>query len=149
MKSVRRIGLTISVVGAIALALVAGNTFAQVKKGKTRPMTTQHLMAGVFKVHCGALKKQLDAGAKDEKEWKQIELHAALLNESSYILMADGRCPDGVWAKTATGALRTGSMGVLTAVKNKDLDAAKAAFGAMTKSCGGCHKAHKKKKKKR
>jgi cytochrome c556 len=57
--------------------------------------------------------------------------------------MDDGRCPDGVWAEATTKALREGSASLLKAIEAKDVAAAKAAFGATTKSCGGCHEKHK------
>ena len=37
--------------------------------------------------------------------FKAIAMRAALLNEAGHVLMADGRCPDGVWAG-ATKALK-------------------------------------------
>ncbi len=62
-------------------------------------------MKGVMGPHCGALKKGMDAGPSDDKAWEELALHAALLNEASYVLMEDGRCPDGVWAKAASQKL--------------------------------------------
>lgn len=146
MKNLRFLGVLVLVGGLVAVLFVANPSTAQVKKGKTRPALTKYLMRGVTKVHCGALKKGLDAGPSDDKAWEDLTMHAMLLNELSYILMADGRCPDGVWAKAATKTLRQGSADVLKAVEAKDVDAAKEAFGSMTKACGSCHKAHKKKK---
>ena len=57
--------------------------------------------------------------------------------------MDDGRCPDGVWADATTKALRQGSADLVKALQAKDHDAAKTAFGAMTKSCKACHDKHK------
>ena len=143
----------LSSIVAVALACVVGGvlvtqmTQAAVNKGKTRPMLTKHWMKGVMGPRCSALGKGLKAGPADDAAWAELTLAAALLNESSYVLMEDGRCPDGVWAKAATDALRKGSEQVMKATAAKDLEAANAAFKAMTASCGGCHKAHKKKKK--
>ena len=137
-------GLVTLVVSLSAL-IVVSSTLAQVKKGKSRPLQTKHLMAGLVKPHCGAIKKELDATPADEEAWESVEIHASLLNEVSYVLMADGRCPDGVWAQAATKALRDGSASVIAACKSTDLDAAKKAFGAMTKACKSCHDKHKKK----
>lgn len=130
----------------VSLIIVAtvGTTVAQVKKGKTRLMLTKHLMQGVVKPHCTNLKKGLDAGPSNDEAWEELALHASLLNEGSFSLMADGRCPDGVWADAASKTLRQGSENVIKAIDAKDLEAAKKAFGAMTKSCKACHDKHKK-----
>lgn len=133
--------------GVLAAGLVTERISAQVKKGKERPLLTKQLMKGLVGPHCGAIKKGLAAKPGDDEAWADLALHAALLNESSYILMADGRCPDGVWAEAASKTLREGSAAVLKGVEAKDAKATQEAFGAMTKSCGGCHKAHKGKKK--
>ena len=65
------------------------------------------------------------------------------MNELSYTLMQDGRCPDKVWLDAATKALRGGTVELLAAIEKKDLKAANAAFGAATKSCAACHSKHK------
>ncbi len=127
----------------VALLGLHNHSVAQVTKGKERPLTTKQWMQAVHKVHCGAIKKGLDAGPADDDAWAEIALHAAMMNESSYVLMADGRCPDGVWAG-ACKTLGQGSQAVLDAIAAKDVEAASKAFGAMTASCGACHKAHKK-----
>ena len=62
-----------------------------------------------------------------------------------HTLMADGRCPDGTWAKAAK-TLRQSSAAVLAAAEKKDVEAARAAFKGVTASCKSCHDAHKKKK---
>ena len=116
---------------------------AQVKQGKTRVLTTGQLMEGTVKPHCDALKKGLETTPAEEKAWKKLAVHAALLNETSYTLMDDGRCPDGVWAEASTKTLREGSATLLKAINAKDHAAAKAAFGNMTKSCKACHEKHK------
>ena len=137
--------LAVTAVVALAAAMFVsdGISNAQVTKGKERPLTTKQWMQAVHKVHCGAIKEGLDAGPSDDEAWDAIALHAAMMNESSHVLMADGRCPDGVWAD-ACKTLGQGSNEVLVAVEAKDAEAAKTAFAAMTQSCGGCHKAHKK-----
>lgn len=146
MKNLRFIGVLFLLGGLVVLLSVGDTSTAQVKKGKTRLMLTKHLMKGLNGLHCGALKKELDAGPSSDKAWESLETHAALLNEASYILMQDGRCPDATWANAASKTLRQGSADVLKAVEARDADAAKEAFGAMTKACGACHKAHRKKK---
>ena len=103
------------------------------------------IMAGIHKVHCGALKKALDAGPESDKDWKTVGVHAAMMNEAGHILMQDGRCPDAVWAK-ACATLRDGSDKVSAAIESKNLAEAKAGFGAMVASCKACHSKHRKKK---
>ena len=135
------------VVVAMAMALTTATVVqAQVKKGKARAMKTAQWMKGVMKPQCDALKKGLDAGPASEESWEALGANAALLNETSFILMDDGRCPDAVWADAASKTLRQGSADVLKAIEAKDLAAAKSSFGSMTKACGACHDKHKEKK---
>ena len=54
-------------------------------------------------------------------------------NESSYVLMADDRCPDGVWATAALETLRIGSTEFLKAIESKDVEAAKRDFSQIEK----------------
>jgi len=116
---------------------------AQIKKGKTRAATTKQLMGGLVKANCAALGDALKNAPADDKAWDELALKAALLNESGYLLMDDGRCPDGVWAGAAK-TLREGSTELLAKLEAKDHAGAQAAFQNVTKSCGECHKAHKK-----
>ena len=97
MKRFFGIGLTL-----VLVTMVSVVAFAQVKQGKTRPMKTKHLMKGLNGPCCGGIGEGLKAGPADDKAWDDLIMKAALLNESSYILMEDGRCPDGEWAKAAT-----------------------------------------------
>lgn len=126
---------------ALALLAVVPAT-AQVKQGKTRAAKTKQLMKGLVSAQCGALKEGLDKNPSTDDAWADVALHAALLNEVSYNLLDDGRCPDGVWAGAAE-TLRGCSDAVLKAADAKDAAAAKAAFGELTKACGACHTAHK------
>jgi cytochrome c556 len=132
-------------VAAVLVALGGTAALAQVKKGKTRVLTTKQLMAGIVKPHCTSVKEGLDASPADDKAWDVLAMHSALLNEASYTLMDDGRCPDGIWADAASKALRQGSADLVKAAEAKDLAAAKTAFGAMTKACKACHDKHKEK----
>lgn len=137
----KRLLLVLSVI-----ALVAGTsavTSAQVKKGKTRLMTTKQLMAGLVQPHCKGLGDALKTQPTDDKAWADLAVKAALLNESSYTMMDDGRCPDGVW-KEACDKLRSGSEALHAKLDAKDFAGAQAAFKDVTASCGICHKAHKK-----
>ncbi len=143
MKRPRNVAACGLAVAALLMLFAAGPVIGKVTQGDTRPLKTKHLMKAVVAANCGALKKALDAGPSDDVAWEAAELHAALLNECGHILMADKRCPDGVWAD-ATKTLKECSSVVLEAIAAKDVEKAKSAFGAMTKACGACHKAHKK-----
>ncbi len=140
MKKLLCIGITLSVV--IFASVVAT---AQVKKGKTRLLLTKQLMGGLVQPNCKGLGDGLKEAPADDKAWSALATKAALLNEASFVLMADGRCPDGAWAGAAT-KLREGSEALYKKIEAKDAAGAQAAFKKVTESCGACHKAHKKKK---
>ena len=134
-------GFTLLAVGVVVLDT---NASAQVTKGKTRPAATKYLMRGIMQPNCAGLGKLLKGdGPADDKAWDTAACHASCLNEMSYLLMSDGRCPDATWAGAATKDLRNGSAEVLAACEKKDLAAANAAFKRMTQACAACHKAHK------
>ena len=77
------------------------------------------------------------------KEWAEAARHAELLNEAGHVLMADGRCPDKVWADAAT-QLRDGSDAVLAALNAKNATGAQSAFNdTLVKACASCHAVHK------
>ncbi len=139
MRKLLSIGIAVAVI-----AVIVSISTAQVTKGKTRLATTHQIMGGLMRPNCAALGKALKTAPADDKAWEALATNAALLNEVSYTLMADGRCPDGTWAKAAT-ALRSGSAAVLAKIDAKDHAGAAAEFKTMTKACGVCHKAHKKK----
>ena len=128
----------------IAAATLATAT-AQVEKGKSRPMLTEQFMEGSIKPHATGIKKGLEAGPSTDEAWKELAVHAAILNEGSYVLMEDGRCPDSVCANAATKTMRNGSESLIKAIDHKDLEAARKAFGELSKSCKECHEKHKKK----
>ncbi|QDT26627.1 cytochrome c [Gimesia panareensis] len=134
-------GIVLSALGIVCLGTHAS---AQVKQGKTRPAETKYLMRGITQPNCAGLGKLLKGdGPADEKAWDTAACHAACLNEMGFLLMSDGRCPDGKWAGAAK-TLQAESAAVLKACQQKDLKAASAAFKKMTGSCAACHKAHKK-----
>ncbi len=142
------IGLALLSAFGLCLFMGAGEerATAQVAKGKTRPATTRFLMKGITLPNCkGAGELLKESGPADDKAWETLACHASCLNELSFSLMQDGRCPDGVWAGAAK-SLGEGSSAVLAAVEKKDLDAAKAGFKTVTDSCKSCHDAHKKAK---
>ncbi len=116
---------------------------AQVKKGKTRPLTTKQLMGALVKPHCSDLGAALKNAPTDDKGWNELATKAALLNEASYILMADGRCPDKIWADAAK-SLGEGTIAILEKIEAKDAAGAQEAFKTVSSSCAACHKEHKK-----
>ncbi len=128
---------------AVALTLVAAVADAQVKKGKARPATTKQLMSGIVQPHCAAIGEAVKQAPADDAAWEKVATHAAVLNEISYTLMDDGRCPDADWANAST-ILRTASDAVLVKALAKDHAGVAAEFAKLTESCGTCHKAHKK-----
>lgn len=128
----------------IAMGLIADG-MAKVKKGDTRPLNTATWMKSVVKPQCGDLKKEIAAGPKTDDDWASLIEHAEILNETSYILMEDKRCPDSVWADSASKTLRNGSDALITAATAKDAKAAEMAFKSMMKSCKECHNKHKEK----
>jgi hypothetical protein len=128
----------------VCLLGVAALAFAQVQKGKTQPLLTKQWMRGVNGPHCSALNNLLkEPGPADEKAWEMAAQHAAILNESSHVLMADGRCPDGTWAQAAK-QLRQSSGAVIKAVEGRNAAEARSAFAGVLESCKTCHAAHKK-----
>jgi hypothetical protein len=140
MKHVRLAGIVILVAAVATSGLMLDSADAQ-KKKKQRSASMHQLMEGLVGPNCGALSKALKA---DKANWKKIALHAALLNESGHILMADGRCPDDEWAKGAK-TVQDCSAALLKKAAAKDIEGARKAFSALTKGgCGTCHKAHKK-----
>ena len=133
----------------MVLALAGGLGFvsatgAQVKQGKSRPMTTKQLMAGLVKPQCTALSESLRGdGPTDDKGWDAAATQASLVNESAYLMMDDGRCPDATWAE-ACKMMQDGSKLALAKIAVKDAAGAREGFAMVSKSCGTCHKAHKK-----
>lgn len=118
---------------------------AQVAKGKSRPAPTKYLMRGISQAHCKGIAELLkDSGPGDDNAWETLSCHASCINELSFALVQDGRCPDGTWAGAAK-SLGEGSAAVITAADNNDLDATKSAFKTVTDSCRACHDAHRNK----
>ncbi len=147
MRNVKFAGIATLAVTLACLGLLFAPASAQIKKGKTRPAMTKQLMKGIMQPNCAALGKTLKGGGpSDDKGWALAAQQAACMNEMSYLLMQDGRCPDGVWANAATKALRGGTVDLLAAIEKKDVAATNAAFGAATKACGACHDKHRPKK---
>lgn len=133
-------------VGLVAIAVVAmlvTSAGAQIKKGKSRVLTTKQMMAGLVKPNCAGIGEGLKTAPADDKAWEDLATKAALLNEASFTMMDDGRCPDADWANAAK-ALREASAAVLAKIEAKDAAGAQEAFKGVTGSCAACHKVHKK-----
>jgi cytochrome c556 len=137
----------VRIVGAVALACavaLATQGVAQVKKGKSRPMTTKQLMGGLVGPATKDLGKDLQGtGPADDKAWEAAGIKAALLNESGHLMMEDGRCPDATWA-AACKTMQDGSEQLLTKIEAKDASGARDAFMVVTSSCKSCHTVFKK-----
>ena len=138
MKKFLSLTLVLGLITAVSMGAAA-----QIKKGKTRPLTTKQLMSGLVKPQCGGLGEALKTAPTDDAGWDALATQAALLNEASHILVDDGRCPDADWAAAAT-TLRDGTAAVLAKIEAKDAAGAQEAFKSATASCAACHKAHKK-----
>ena len=125
------------------VSMMSVGVSAQIKKGKSRPLTTKQMMSGLVKPACAGLGEGLKTAPTDDKGWDDLATKAALLNESSFTMMDDGRCPDGDWANAAK-ALRESSASLLAKLEAKDAAGAQEAFKGVTGSCAACHKVHKK-----
>jgi cytochrome c556 len=136
----------VGVLGLSGLVLLAGEgAGAQVAKGKSRPAATKFLMRGISQANCKGIADLLkDSGPAEDKAWETLTCHASCLNELSFALVQDGRCPDAAWAGAAK-SLGEGTAAVLAAADKKDLAAARTAFKTVTDSCKTCHDAHRKK----
>ena len=129
--------------GAVVCSLAL--TGSAQKQGKSRPLTSSQLMAGLVKPQFVSLKESLEAGPEGEDAWKAVATSAALLNESAHVMLADGRCPDKIWAD-AVKVLDGASLKVLDRIKEQDAAGALAAFAGIQESCKQCHAEHKYKK---
>ena len=117
----KRVLLLAALVALSVAVLLTVTGRAQVTKGKSRPAATSQIMAGLVQPNCAALSKGLKDKPADDKAWKAVAINAALLNEASYLVMDDGRCPDATWANAAK-TLRECSTAVLAKVEAKDAD---------------------------
>jgi len=115
------------------------------KKGKSRPLTTSQLMAGLVKPQLVVLQDGLKTAPKDAAAWKKLATAAALLNESGHIMMADDRCPDETWEE-ACRVMDEASKTTLNLIGKQDAAGALKSIGGITASCKHCHTAFKYKK---
>lgn len=141
-----KLKITLATVAGLILAAGTWQLTAQVSQGKTRPLQTSVWMKTVNGPHCSTLAKMLKAGPADDKEWDAVKTHGQMLSEAGHVLMADGRCPDKVWAD-ASKQLQEGGAAVAKAAESKDVEAARGALNnSILASCKGCHSAHRAKK---
>ncbi len=104
------------------------------------------LMRVINKPHCGKVGELIKGdGPADDKAWTTLIDSASMLNEVSYALMDDKRCPDATW-KEACEQLRLASTEITVAARAKDLETIRKAFKEVTGSCSTCHAVHKKPK---
>jgi len=142
MKNTHLVAIGLMVLGVLAVT-VTTQAGADAKPGRIAEV--KHIMAGIHKVHCGPTVEMTKGdGPKDDKGWAELEMHAAMMNESGHVLMQNNRCPGAEWAK-ACAILQSGSEAVFKAAQAKDLSAAAVAAKKMTASCKMCHKVYKKK----
>lgn len=140
----RQLIAAVSAVALVGVLALATQGVAQVKQGKTRALTTKHMMSGLIKPQFVALNTALQgSGPADDAAWTAAIGAAELLNESGYMMMEDGRCPDATWAG-ASKAMQDGSAAVLAKLKAKDTAGALEALKVVSGSCKSCHTAHKK-----
>jgi hypothetical protein len=144
MKQSRLIRWTTVFAAVAGVGLMLGSVSAEKKdekKKKTRVADAHWLMEGLVAPNS----KALDAAIKaDKTNFKRIAMRAAMLNESGHVLMADGRCPDAVWAG-ACKALKENGAKIVAKAKAEDMEGVTAAFKKLkSNGCGACHKAHKK-----
>lgn len=138
--------------GIIALAglafTVSTSSVTAQKKGKTRPLTTAQMMSGLVKPQLVSLQGHVadDKTPEGEDGWKALTTNIALLNESSYMMMEDDRCPDKTWAD-ACDILRKGTEVALQKAAKKDAVGVRESIAGITASCKACHTEFKYKKK--
>ncbi len=141
MRRLVALTLMLGLVGSVA-AFVGSSVVSAQAKGKTRPLTTSQMMAGLVKPKYVELKDGLAKEPLSPDDWKALATHAALLNESSHMLMADDRCPDDTW-KDAAMILRKATDAALASIEQKDSKGALKAVENITLSCKKCHEAFK------
>lgn len=142
METIRKVrGLVIGLVLVLSLFTFAGE--AQVKRGRTRAAETKYLMKGVIQPSCAAIGALLKQDGAEPGTWDKVATHASVINELSYSIMDDGRCPDSSWAGAAK-SLRESSATILVAAREKNVAEARTAFKSLTAACATCHKTHRK-----
>lgn len=115
------------------------------RSGSKRLLKVSYWMDGVVRFHYTGLRRKLDSGPgpTDARGWARLEMNAAILHETSFVLVEDGRVRDAVWRKAASGSMRKGSLKLVNAIKAQDLAKARTALKEMGQSCVDCHKVHR------
>jgi len=129
--------------GGLVFTLTSSPVTAQ-KKGTTRPLTTAQMMSGLVKPQLVALKELVaeDHKVEGEEDWQAVKTSISLLNESSYMMMADDRCPDKIWAD-ACDILRKSTETALQKADQKDAAGVRESIPDFIASCKACHTEHK------
>ena len=109
--------------------------------------TAEQIMEGVQKPAMDSLAAMLKAGGpKDDKEWHLAKRQAAVLAETSPLLLMGTRPLDqDIWVKSSE-RLNQAAVASLKAAETKDLAAWKTSLANMGAACKSCHNVHKKKK---
>lgn len=146
MKSSFAFAAGIVALAGLAFAVSSSQVTAQ-KKGKTRPLTTAQMMSGLVKPQLVSLQGHVadEKTPEGEDGWKALTTSIALLNESSYMMMEDDRCPDKKWAD-ACDILRKGTESALQKAAQKDAAGVRESIAGITASCKACHSEYKYKK---
>ena len=146
MKSSFAFAAGIVTLAGLAFTVSSSQVTAQ-KKGKTRPLTTAQMMSGLVKPQLVSLQGHVadEKTPEGEDGWKALTTSIALLNESSYMMMEDDRCPDKKWAD-ACDILRKGTESALQKAAKKDAAGVRESIAGITASCKACHSEYKYKK---
>lgn len=137
MKKLSALVVVLAVFAAIGLEAAA-----PLRPGKSRLASTRQIMTGFVHPNQLAIEKVAQKPLYDAKSWEMLGANAAMLNEASYILMEDGRCPDADWEK-ACQKLRTGSAALLAKIEARDAAGVATEYKAMAEACVACHAAHR------
>lgn len=141
MKRLTWIGIIAAV---LAVFLLAAYEAQSQKEGEPRVAQVIDIMTGIQKPNMTKLSTaSKKAAPSTDKEWKELQTGAALLNETGFILTEAGRTKDDVWTK-ACADLRAAAAGAAKAVEEKNFDAFKAQVPKIGAACQSCHDAHQK-----
>ena len=142
----RRVVVAGAVLGMLGLTLLASRpapAFDEAADGK-RPLSVHHLREYMTKPHSDGIKAGLEAGPADERAWRKLVVHAAMVNESAHMLLQGDRNVDETWTEAAE-AMRDGTVQLIEKLKAQDQEGSQETYLAMKQaSCAVCHAKHKK-----